>query len=351
MNGALRWGVLSTALINEKVLAGAARSDSVEVVAVASRDRARAEEFARRWDIPTSHGSYDDLLADDDVEAVYIPLPNGMHHEWTMRALAAGRHVLCEKPYSRHPALVEEAFAEAEKRGLVLSEAFMYRYNPQIVRLTGLVLTDRVIGDVRMVVASFSWPTALTGDVRLDPELEGGALLDVGCYCVSAARLLAGEPLSVTSQQLLGPTGVDISFAATMEHEGGVLTHLDAALHLPDRSHLEVVGTLGTITVHDPWHCFTPGLTVTPVATSEAPAPKPYAVEVPVASSYQRELEEVGRAARGEVNVLLGRADALGQSRAIQALESAARTGARAQVTQAPGGPQREKGAPITRGA
>ena len=334
MDRALRWGVLSTALISEKVLAGAARSDAVDVVAVASRDRERAQELADRWGLSTAHGSYEDLLADDRVEAVYIPLPNGMHHEWTMRALAAGKHVLCEKPYSRHPALVEEAFAEAEARGLVLSEAFMYRYNPQIVRLAELVLTERVIGDVRLVVASFSWPTAPTGDVRLDPDLEGGALLDVGCYCVSAARLLAGEPLSVTAQRLVGPTGVDISFAATLEHADGVLTHIDAGLHLPDRSHLEVVGTLGTITVRDPWHCVTPGLTVTPVATSTNPNPEAYAVEVPVTSSYQLELEEVGRAVRGEDNVLLRRADALGQSRAIEALETAARTGKTVTVTR-----------------
>lgn len=327
MTRALRWGVLSTALINEKVLAGAARSEVVDVVAVASRDRARAEAFAQRWDIPTAHGSYDDLLADETVEAVYIPLPNGLHHEWTMRALAAGKHVLCEKPYSRNPVQVEEAFAAAKARGLVLSEAFMYRYNPQIRRLVELVVAERVIGDVRLVVGSFSWPTAASGDVRLDPDLEGGALLDVGCYCVSAARLLAGEPLSVTAQQLVGPTGVDVSFVATMHHADGVLSHFDAALHLPDRSHLEVVGTLGTITVRDPWHCFAPGLTVTPVTTSDTPTPTSYAVEVPVASSYQLELEELGKAVRGEDNVMLGRADALGQSAAIEALETAARNG------------------------
>jgi predicted dehydrogenase len=129
-----RWGILSTANINRVVIAGA-RAANVEVVAVASREHARAEAYAREYEIPRAHGSYDALLADDGVDAIYISLPNGLHHEWTMRALDAGKHVLCEKPYSRRAADVEEAFDLAERRGLVLSEAFMWRHNPQTARV------------------------------------------------------------------------------------------------------------------------------------------------------------------------------------------------------------------------
>ncbi len=317
MSRPIRWGVLSTALIATKVLRGAALSPEVDVVAVGSRGLDRAQAFATEWGIPRAHGSYDDLLADDEVEAVYLPLPNGLHHEWTMRALQAGKHVLCEKPYSKRPVEVEEAFAAAAAAGLVLSEAFMYRYNPQTVRVAQLV-RDGAIGELRTIAASFSWPTPPTGDVRLDASLEGGSLLDVGVYCVSAARLLAGEPTRVSGLSLIGPTGVDIGFVGLLEHSGGVLTHFDCGFHLPDRSHLEVVGTDATIRVSDPWHCLAPRIVVTTRDLSS------YDVEVGIAQSYQLELEEVGRAIRGEAHQLLGVDDALGQSRAVAALLSSA---------------------------
>ena len=310
----LRWGVLSTALINEKLLAGAALSPDVEVVAVASRDQDRAEAFGLRWQIPRRYGRYEDLIADPGVEAVYIPLPNGLHHEWTMRSLEAGKHVLCEKPYSRHPQEVVAAFDEAEAGNRVLSEAFMYRYHPQTTMLEKHV-SDGVIGDLRMVIGSFSWPTDAPGDVRLDPSLDGGSLLDVGVYPLSAARMLAGEPTSVTAQQVSGPSGVDTAFVATLAFERDVVSHFDCGFHLPDRSHLEVVGTTGSITVSDPWHCTTtPGLTLT------RPDSGPVHLPTGHANSYQLELEQFGRAVRGEANELLGRADALGQARAVRAL-------------------------------
>ena len=322
----LRWGVVSTALINDKVLAAAAKSSLVDVVAVASRDPARAVEYAARKGISRAYGSYDEMLAADDVEAVYISLPNGLHHEWTMRALHAGKHVLCEKPYSRVPDEVVEAFTEAMSRGLVLSEAFMYRYHPQITILKQLV-SDGVVGDLSLVASAFSWPTEYQGDVRLDPDLDGGSLLDVGVYCVSTSRLLAGEPLAVTAQTSVGASGVDTTVVGTMQHEGGVLSHFDCGFHIPDRSSLEVVGTGGVVTVNDPWHGNEPRLTVTP---TDAPS---YDVPVPSANSYALELEEFGRAVRGEANNVLGLADALGQARTIDALFRSAETGTRQQLT------------------
>jgi xylose dehydrogenase (NAD/NADP) len=318
----VRWGILSTAAINEKLLAGARRSGEVEILAVASRDHRRASDFAARHGIPRSHLDYESLLADPDVEAVYIPLPNALHHPWTMRALAAGKHVLCEKPYSRRPEEVADAFDAAEGAGLVLSEAYMYRYNPQIVRLAELV-RDGAIGELRTISAAFTHPCQDPDDVRLSAELDGGGLMDVGCYCVSASRLLAGEPEAVTAQQDVGPGGVDVRMAGTLSFAGGVLAHFDCGFHVPDRSSLEVVGSTAVIRVSDPWHCAEPGLELTRLDGSVE------SIEVAVASSYQLELERVGNAIRGNGGPApLGREDALGQARAIAALYRAAESGA-----------------------
>ena len=177
----LRWGLLSTANINVEIIAGAAETDAAEIVAVASRDAERARRYAEERGIPTAHGSYEALLADDSVDAVYVSLPNGLHHEWTMKALAAGKHVLCEKPYSRRPAEVEEAFAAAAAAGLVLMEAFMYRHHPQTREIERIV-KDGEIGRVVFVAATFTFPLTDLTNVRALPELDGGALMDVGCY-------------------------------------------------------------------------------------------------------------------------------------------------------------------------
>ena len=328
LDAPLRWGVLSPALITQKVLQGAARSRAADVVAIASRDLGRAQDAATRWRIPHAYGSYDELLLDDDVEAVYVPLPNGLHHPWTVRALEAGKHVLCEKPYSSHPDEVAEAFDLAERRGLVLSEAFMFRYNPQIEALRRMVVEERLIGDLRLVASAFTWPTDAPGAVRLDPALDGGSLLDVGVYCISAARLLAGEPTSVTAQDVTGPTGVDVSFTATMRFDEQVLGHFDCGFHLPDRSSLEVVGTRGVLRLDDPWHCYRPGITYTEADGTQRE------IAVPVADSYQLQLDAFSRAVRRGEPSVLGSADALGQARTLEALRRSARTGVTTDVVR-----------------
>lgn len=327
----VRWGVLSTARITEKFLRGASQTALADIRAVASRDPETARSFASRWAIPTAHGSYDALLADSGIEAVYIPLPNSLHHEWTMRALEAGKHVLCEKPYSPLVADVSEAFGRAEAGELILSEGYMYRYNPQIRRLVEIV-QGGLIGPLRLISASFTWPTYGRDDIRLSPELDGGSLLDVGCYCVSAARLLAGEPSSATAAWVIGPTGVEVRLVGSLAFEGAasdgetVLAALDSGFHLPDRSALEVVGTLGNVHVRDPWHCLDPGLEI-------AIQGQPLAIElIDVENSYRLELEAFARAVRGLVSPLLGRTDAVGQAMAIGALYQAARTGQTIQI-------------------
>jgi predicted dehydrogenase len=313
----LNLGILSTAKINQAILEGTVRTEDVAVVAVGSRDAARAEAYANEHGISRSYGSYEAVLEDPDVDAVYIPLPNSLHVEWSIKAMEAGKHVLCEKPLSRHPEEVERAFDVAERTGRVLAEAFMWRHHPQVERLQALL--GRV-GELRLVRGAFSFPLAAddSGNIRLSRELDGGALMDVGCYCVSAARLLAGEPESCSGQQTLGGDGVDIRFVAAMRFPGDVLAHFDCGMDLPFRDELEVVGSDGSLFCDDPWHSRSPVIEVRAAdGTVEV-------VEVPVAHPYARQLEDFAAACLGERAQAFGREDAVGQARAIAALYEAA---------------------------
>lgn len=317
----LRLGLLSTANINREILAAARESDRVDVVAVGSRNRDTADAYAAQHDLARGHGSYDELLADEGVDAVYISLPNGMHHEWTMRALAAGKHVLCEKPYTRHPAEVIEAFAAAEATGLVLMEAFMYRHHPQTHEIQRLV-REGAIGRLIAVRGTFTFPLHDLTDVRAQPSLEGGALMDTGCYCVSGARLVAGEPVSVVAEQVTGPTGIDMALYGTLRFAGDVVAQLEASFVAPRRQYLEVVGDEAVLVAHSPFRVDWPGdlqLVRGDVAES---------IDVPVANSYRLQLENLAGAVAGTEAALLGRDDALAQARVIDALYRSAATGA-----------------------
>jgi len=321
----MRLGLLSTANINRAILAGAARTGRVDVVAVASRDAGRADAYAAEHGIATAHGSYEALLADPDVEAVYISLPNGMHHEWTMHALAAGKHVLCEKPYTRHPHEAEEAFDAADAAGLVLAEAFMYRHHPQTATVARLV-ADGAIGRLCAVKTTFTFPLHDLSDVRALPELDGGALMDVGCYCVSGIRLLAGEPEHVRGEQVTGTTGIDMAFHGTLRCAGDVVGQFEATFRSPQRQSLEAVGEDGVLVVEAPWRVDWGGsVTLRRDGATEL-------VEVDEADAYTLELENLADAIDGRAPALLGRADAVGQARAIDALYRSAESGTRIAV-------------------
>jgi predicted dehydrogenase len=321
----MRIGLLSTANINRAILAGAAKTGQVDVVAVASRDAGRADAYAAEHGIATAHGSYEALLADPDVEAVYISLPNGMHHEWTMRALAAGKHVLCEKPYTRHPDEAEDAFDAADAAGLVLAEAFMYRHHPQTATIARLV-GDGAIGRLCAVKTTFTFPLRDLSDVRALPELDGGALMDVGCYCVSGIRLLAGDPLHVRGEQVTGTTGIDMAFHGTLRCPGDVVGQFEASFRSPQRQSLEAVGEDGVLVTEAPWRLDWGG-NVTIVRDGEKEA-----VQVEEGNSYTLELENLADAIESRAPALLGRADAVGQARAIDALYRSAESGTRISV-------------------
>jgi D-xylose 1-dehydrogenase (NADP+, D-xylono-1,5-lactone-forming) len=312
----VKWGLLSTALINEAILAGAAETSDVDVIAVASRDEERARSYADEHGLERSYGSYESLLADPDVEAVYVSLPNNLHVEWTLKALESGKHVLVEKPFSKHPDQVEEAFSRADAAGLVLSEGFMWRHHPQTRRLVELIDVG-VAGRIRVVRTTFAFDLAAergTGDTRFDPALDGGSLMDVGCYCLSGLRLVAGEPVRARGEQVVGPSGVDVVFTGALAFADGVLGHFDCGFVVPRRAGLEVVGEEATIVVPDPFTPTTLGIEVL------RPGAAPERIPIEPANSYRLELENVSAAIRGEAPLLLGRADALGQARTIDEL-------------------------------
>ena len=313
-SSALRLGIVGTGRINDHLLAGARASDDVRAVAVCSRDLARSKSFAARHGIDAAYGSYEELLADPDVDAVYIPLPNALHHEWTMHALRAGKHVLVEKPYSTDSAHVNEAYDLAESSGLVLMEGFMWRHGPA-ARLIRQLLPE--VGAVRTIRTSFSFVIEDHVDVRMDLSLAGGSLMDVGCYTVSGARLVAGEePMRVSGVAQWAPSGVDMHFHGQLEFSSGVVAQIACGFD-SDRRGLEVVGAEGWFLLRDPWLNEPPGafLNGTPI-------------EYEPEDLYRLELEDLAAAIRGEHPALLGRADALGQARTLDALYRSARSGA-----------------------
>jgi D-xylose 1-dehydrogenase (NADP+, D-xylono-1,5-lactone-forming) len=308
----VKWGIVSTANINRKVIPGAHASDKVELVAVASREQARADAYAREWEIPRAYGSYDDLLADAEVEAVYISLPNTLHCEWSIKAMEAGKHVLCEKPLSRDPGEVSAAFDAAKRTGMQMSEAFMWRHNPQTKKLKELV-DGGAIGELRLIRSTFSYSLYDDANIRLRTDVDGGALMDVGCYCVSGSRLLGGESLEAHGLARRGPSGTDWVTAGVLRFPNDVLATFDCGTALPNRDELEAIGSEGSLFLDDPWHCNTPVIELRHDGEVER-------IELEREDSYRLELENVSDAIRGEGELLLGRDDAMGQATTMAAL-------------------------------
>jgi xylose dehydrogenase (NAD/NADP) len=316
---AVKWGIISTADINRKVIPGAHASPKVDLVAVSSRDQARADAYASKWEIPRAYGSYEALLADPEIEAVYISLPNNLHCEWSINALEAGKHVLCEKPMSRHTADVEAAFDAAERTGRILSEAFMYRHNPQTKRVKELVESG-AIGELRLIRSAFSYSLYDEDNIRLRLDVEGGALMDVGCYTVSGSRLFGGEPIRAYGEAWFGPSGTDWVFGGTLRFPDNVIALFDCGTAMPERDELEAVGSEGSVFLDNPWHCNVPVIELRRSGKVER-------IELEPVDSYRLELENVSDAIRGEGELLLGREDAVGQARALEALYESATQG------------------------
>jgi D-xylose 1-dehydrogenase (NADP+, D-xylono-1,5-lactone-forming) len=318
----LRWGILGTSRINQSVAPAIASSPRHLLQAVASRSIERARAEAQRFAIPRAYGQYSELLADHEIDVVYVALPNVLHAEWTIAALRAGKHVLCEKPLAPSLAEVDRIIEAARSNAVVVAEAFMYRHHPQTARIHAL-LQAGAIGPLRLIRASQRFRVDGEGDVRFFRELEGGALMDVGCYCVDFARYIAGEPTRVYGEQRLNDDGVDLLFSGTMRFANDVLAQFDAGIDVPQRDHLELVGADGTMEVHDPWMS----------GEAEKPAILIHrdgetgrvATEGP--DAYRLQLEDFAAAIEGERAPLLGRDDAIAQAAAIEALYASADAG------------------------
>lgn len=249
----VRWGLLSTANINRRLIPAIRQSARGELTAVASRTQASAAAYADHWDIPQAFASYEAMLASDAVDAVYIPLPNHLHAEWTIQALQAGKHVLCEKPFALTLADVDRMIAAAEAAGRVLAEAFMYRHHPQM-KLAGKFVQDGRLGEITLVRATFNFQFRSRDNIRLVPEFGGGCLWDVGIYPVSFAQYILGEmPQQVFATQRVGSTGVDEFFAAQMLYRRGGVAQISASFMTPYHTRAEVVGSKGRLRMTRPF--------------------------------------------------------------------------------------------------
>lgn len=249
----LHWGILGPGRIAPRLVRAVAGCARGELVAVASRDRDRAAAFAATHGIPRAFGSYDALLAAPDVEVVYVALPNHLHAEWTIRALEAGKHVLCEKPVALTVDQVDAIAAAAARAGRLAVEAFMYLHHPQILRAIELARTG-ALGRLELVIGTFSFFLAHAGDPRVDPAMGGGSLWDVGCYPVSLARRIAGEePDAVGAFARFDERGVDRTFIGQLHFPGGLLAQFDSGFAAPDRERVEIVGSDATLVLDSPF--------------------------------------------------------------------------------------------------
>jgi D-xylose 1-dehydrogenase (NADP+, D-xylono-1,5-lactone-forming) len=325
-NEPLRLGILGAARIAlGGIIPAADRTEKVEVVAVATRGGKKSREVREIAPEAELLEDYDSLLEDPDVEAVYIPLPNSMHAEWTLKAIEAGKHVLCEKPFALEAEGAAQAVEAAEKAGLTLMEGFMFRLHPQTLRLREL-LSGGAVGEVRQVVAEFGHRLDAPEDVRGIGSLGGGSLGDVGCYCVSALRLTFGtEPRRISAFARFDEEGADRELAGMLEFDSG-LGVVSSSISSARRERLEIVGTEGTISLDAPFRADKAGGTIEVNRGGETSTEN-----FDAADPYRAELEEFASAIREDREPAVGPHEILGNARAIGALLDSARRDGRAQ--------------------
>jgi predicted dehydrogenase len=256
MDKQLNWGLLSTARINQALIKPLNYSKRTRLLAVASRSLSSAESYAKEWKIPRAHGSYEALLADPEIDVIYNSLPNHLHAEWAIKALRAGKNVLCEKPIALSFAEVDAMEQAAKESGKILAEAFMYRHHAQTLKVKEMV-DSGVLGKLQLVKGAFTFTLTREGDIRSKKETGGGSIWDIGCYPISYARTIVGaEPVEVFGWQVTGTGGVDDSFFGQMRFENGVYAQFDSGFKSPLRSVIEIVGTEASLTIPEP---FKPG--------------------------------------------------------------------------------------------
>ncbi len=318
----LRLGILGAARIAlNSIVPAAGRSEAVEVTAVATRGGGKNAEARSAAPQAELFEDYDALLASPEVEAVYIPLPNSMHVEWTTKALKSGKHVLCEKPFSQDAAGAERTVEAARAAGLTLMEGFMFRLHPQTLRLKEL-LAEGAVGEVRQVMAEFGHRLDDPDDVRGVGGLGGGSLGDVGCYCVSGVRLAFGdEPRRAAAFGQFAEDGADREVAGVLEFDDGVGT-ISCSISSARRERMEIVGTDGRISLDAPFRADKSGGSLSLTRGGETTTES-----FPEADPYLAELEEFAAAIREGREPAVGPREMLGNARAIDALLQSARSG------------------------
>jgi D-xylose 1-dehydrogenase (NADP+, D-xylono-1,5-lactone-forming) len=324
-----RWGILGVARINRALLIPLNTGRNT-LVAVASRTIARAEAYAREHGIPRTYGSYQALLDDDTVDAVYIPLPHAMHAEWAIRAAEAGKHVLCEKPVALTVADARAMRAAAETHGVVMTEAFMYRHHPLVALAAGLI-REGALGRIVGVTGAFTYVLDRVTDSRLEQDLGGGSLWDVGCYPVSFARAVLGQtPVRVQAIAAWNGAGIDMSFFGQMHFADGVVAQITSSFEMPFRTEMEVIGTEGRLRIPRP---FKP-LEQEVLELRRGDEVEYLNVEGP--PLYQGEVDDVAEAARSGRAPLVTMQDSIENTETLVALLEAARTGRMVDVARSP---------------
>jgi predicted dehydrogenase len=317
----LNWGLLSTAKIIQRVLPALRDSKRNRLYAVASRNQETANSYARQWKIPKAFGSYEAMLAAPEIDIVYNPLPNHLHAEWTIKAIRAGKHVLCEKPFALTVDEVDRVEKAADGTGKIVAEAFMYRHHPQTLKVKQMV-DEGLLGKLKLIRGSFTYQFTRQDNYRADPAMGGGALWDIGCYPLSYTRTMLGmEPLEVFGWQVTGVSGIDDSFVAQMRFPGEVHAQFDCSFALPYHTFMELVGDEGTLIIPMP---FTPQSKEYLFLTRQGKTEK---ITVKAPGLYHGEVEDLADA------ILLGNPprislrDTRANTRSILALFESARTG------------------------
>jgi predicted dehydrogenase len=320
----IRWGLVSTAHINRRVIPAIRMSKRGQLAAVASRDLAKARAYAQEWDIPKAFGSYEEMLDSGQVDAVYISLPNHLHAEWTIRALQAGVHVLCEKPFACTLQEVDAMLAAATQTGRVLAEAFMYRHHPQ-TKLAGDWVRQGRLGELTVMRGVFNFKIDARDDIRLIPEFGGGSLWDVGVYPLSMAQFIfGGPPQSVSAMQWLGDTGVDETFTGLLRYPSGGMAQIASSFRTPFHTEVEIVGTEGRLRLTRP---FT-GMDMPDRLATFFPADgEPQELPVPSYELYLGEIEDMHAAILDGAPPYLSLSETRDHVRTALALYEAARTG------------------------
>jgi D-xylose 1-dehydrogenase (NADP+, D-xylono-1,5-lactone-forming) len=321
MDKKLNWGLLSTAKINQALIKPLRASKRTLLLAVASRSISTAEAYAHEWNIPRAHGSYDALLADPEIDVIYNSLPNHLHAKWAIKALRAGKHVLCEKPIALTLADVDAMSQAARETGKVLEEAFMYRHHAQTLKVKEIV-DSGALGKIQLIKGAFTFSISREGDIRLQKETGGGSIWDIGCYPISYAQMIVGaDPVEVFGWQVTGQSGVDESFIGQMRFENGVHAQFDSGFRSPSRSMIEIVGTKASLTIPAP---FKPRKTTEVILTSDDKQEK---IKIKASELYLGEVENMCDAITTNKPLRVSHKDSRGNIATILALLESAKTG------------------------